>query len=63
MFLHFKGMKSVMFPSEGVLKQSLPKVFRSFKNVRCSVHCPEFFCQAAKAILTLLTNITAHLKH
>lgn len=48
MFLHFKGMKNVMFPSKSVLKQSLPKVFRSFKNIRCSVDCTEFFCQTPR---------------
>ena len=48
MFLHFKGMKSVMIPSKSVLKQSLPKGFRSFKNIRCSVDYTEFFCQTPR---------------
>ena len=48
MFLHFKGMKNAMFPSKDVLKSSLPKVFRGYKNVRCSVDCTEFFCQTTR---------------
>ena len=48
MFLHFKSMKFPMFPSKDVLKSSLPKVFKGFKNVRCSVDCTEFFCETPR---------------
>ena len=48
MFLHFKCMKNAMFPTRDLLQSSLPKVFKSFKNVRCSVDCTEFFCQTPR---------------
>lgn len=48
MFLHFKSMNVAMFPTKAVVRTSLPKVFRRFKNVRCSVDCTEFFCQTPR---------------
>ena len=47
-FLQFKAMQVPMFPSKDILKASLPKVFRNFRNVRCSVDCTEFFCQVPR---------------
>ena len=45
MYHHFKDHKYFMFPERQVFGEHLPKVFRRFKNVRCSVDCTEFFCQ------------------
>lgn len=45
MYHHFKDHKYFMFPERQVFWKHLPKVFRRFKNVRCSVDCTEFFCQ------------------
>ena len=41
-------MQVPMFPLKDILKASLPKVFRNFRNVRCSVDCTEFFCQVPR---------------
>ena len=38
MFLHFKSMKFPMFPSKDVVK-----MFKGFKNVRCSINYTDFF--------------------
>lgn len=48
MFLQFKEMKYMMFPSRKILKPVLPKVFRSFRNIRCSIDCTEFFVQTPR---------------
>lgn len=48
MFLQFKEMKYLMFPSRKILKPVLPKVFKSFKNIRCSIDCTEFFVQTPR---------------
>lgn len=48
MYLHFKSMSAQMFPSRDITKEDLPKVFKNFKNVRCSVDCTEFFCQTPR---------------
>ena len=37
-----------MFPARGILKESLPPVFKGFKNIRCSIDCTEFFCQTPR---------------
>ena len=34
-----------MFPDRQHLKKSAPRSFKSFRNVRCSVDCTEFFVQ------------------
>ena len=45
MFQEFKDHKYVMFPPRQALKKNLPKVFKRFKNIRCSIDCTEFFCE------------------
>ena len=47
MFLyhHFKDLKEVMFPDRDAFQHLKPKVFKYFKNIRCSVDCTEFFCE------------------
>ena len=47
MFLyhHFKDLKEVMFPGRDAFKHLKPKVFKYFKNIRCSVDCTKFFCE------------------
>ena len=47
-YLHFRELKSLMFPSREILNESLPPVFKSFKNVRCLVDCTEFYCQTPR---------------
>ena len=47
-YLHFKEIKYPMFPSKEDLKPFLPKVFKPFRNVRCSIDCTEFFCQTPR---------------
>ena len=47
-YLHFKELSypgGPMFPNKEHIHESLPKVFRPFKNVRCSIDCTEFFCE------------------
>ena len=48
MFLQFKEMKCLMFPSRKTLKPVLPKVFKRFKNIRCSIDCTEFFVETPR---------------
>jgi hypothetical protein len=45
LYCHFKDYKHLMFPSRENLRQSIPKVFRKFKNIRASIDCTEFFCE------------------
>ena len=47
-YLHLKEIKFLMFPSRDILSESLPPVFKSFKNVRCLIDCTEFFCQTPR---------------
>ena len=47
-YLHFKELNYLMFPARDILKESLPAAFKSFKNVRCSIDCTEFFCQTPR---------------
>ena len=50
MFLyhHFKDLKEVMFPDRDAFQHLKPKVFKYFKNIRCSVDCTEFFCEVPR---------------
>ena len=45
MFLyhHFKDLREVIFPDRDAFQHLKPKVFKYFKNIRCSVDCTEFF--------------------
>ena len=46
LFCHFKQYKYQMFPCRQISRPLLPKIFKKFKNVRCSVNCTEFFCES-----------------
>ena len=46
LFCHFKQYKYQMFPCRQISRPLLPKIFKKFKNVRCSVDCTEFFCES-----------------
>lgn len=60
MYHHFKDHKYFMFPERQVFWKHLPKVFRRFKNVRCSVDCTEFFCQMPRDYAQHHTSIIHH---
>lgn len=67
MFLHFKGMKSVVF-SKSVLKQALLENLGVSKTLDVLLIAQNSFARlqetmTSNAILTLLTNITPHLRH
>ena len=46
LFLHFKD--NMKFPTKEEVKPYLPKVFKSFKNIRCVIDCTEFFCESPR---------------
>ena len=50
MFLyhHFKDLDEVMFPNRDAFQHLKPRVFKCFKNIRCSVDCTEFFCEVTR---------------
>ena len=48
MYKVFRDMETVMFPTKGHLRKFLPKVFKTSKNVRCSVDCTEFRIEASR---------------
>ena len=48
MYKVFRQMEDVMFPSKEHLHRFRPKVFKTIKNVRCSVDCTEFRVQTAR---------------
>ena len=48
LFHHFKDHQDMFFPDRQTMKPLLPKVFKYFKNVRCSVDCTEFFCETPR---------------
>ena len=47
MFLshHNKDHKNLMFPARQGFRKHLPKIFKRFKNIKCSVDCTEFVCE------------------
>ena len=47
MFLshHFKDHRYIMFPERQEFKDTLPNLFRTFKNIRASVDCTKFKCE------------------
>ena len=45
LFHHFKDHRYIMFPEPQEFKDTLPKLFRTFKNIRPSVDCTEFKCE------------------
>ena len=42
LFHHFKDYRYIMFPERQELKDTLPKLFRTFKNIRASGDRTEF---------------------
>ena len=45
LFCHFNDLRSEMFQERQHFKEFLPKVFSTFKNIRCTIDCTEFFVQ------------------
>ena len=45
LFCHFKDHKNFMFPARQDFRKFVPKIFKRFRNIRCSVDCTEFFCE------------------
>ena len=48
MYIHFQQLRFKMFPSKEDIMPNLPRVFRHFKNIRCSVDCTEFYVQSPR---------------
>ena len=50
MFLshHFKDHRYIMFPERQEFKDTLPNLFRTFRNIRASVDCTEFKYEMAR---------------
>lgn len=45
LYCHFNDLREDMFPERQHLKHNLPRIFRTFKNIRCTIDCTEFFVQ------------------
>ena len=45
MYCHFNDLRDEMFPERQHFKDGLPRVFKTFKNIRCTIDCTEFFVQ------------------
>ena len=45
LFCHFQDFKKEMFPERHHFRDNLPSVFNTFKNIRCTIDCTEFFVQ------------------
>ncbi|XP_063406670.1 uncharacterized protein LOC143049696 [Mytilus galloprovincialis] len=45
LYCHFNELRHDMFPERQHFKVGLPKVFKTFKNIRCTIDCTEFFVQ------------------
>ena len=45
LFHHFKDHRYIKFPERQEFKHALPKLFRTFKNIRASVDCTGFKCE------------------
>lgn len=48
MYKIFRDMETIMFPTKEQLRRYLPKVFKTMKNVRCSVDCTEFRIETSR---------------
>ena len=48
MYKIFRQMEMVMFPSRQLLSRFLPRVFKTLKNVRCSIDCTEFRVETSR---------------
>lgn len=62
LYCHFNSQTQKMFPDRSVLKKIMPKSFKGFENVRCSVDCTEFFVQMPKD-LSQQGNLHSHHKN
>ena len=62
LYHHFNDVRHLMFPDRAHLKRFLPRSFKSFRNVRCSVDCTEFFVQMPRN-LTHQSNLYSSYKH
>lgn len=45
LYCHFNDYRNIMFPERQHFKEYMPRVFRCFKNIRCTIDCTEFFVQ------------------
>ena len=45
LYCHFNDYRQHMFPERQHFKGNLPRVFKTFKNIRCTIDCTEFFVQ------------------
>ena len=45
LYCHFNDLRDDMFPERQHFAHDLPRVFRTFKNIRCTIDCTEFFVQ------------------
>ena len=45
LYCHFSDYRTDMFPKRQHFKEHLPQVFKTFKNIRCTFDCTEFFVQ------------------
>ncbi|CAC5380074.1 unnamed protein product [Mytilus coruscus] len=50
LYCHFNSYRSIMFPEKQHFRNNLPRVFKTFKNIRCTIDCPEYFCADAKRV-------------
>ena len=62
LYHHFNDIRHLMFPDRAHLKRFLPRSFKAFRNVRCSVDCTEFFVQMPRN-LTHQSNLYSSYKH
>lgn len=42
LYCHFNDYRNIMFPERQHFKEYMPRVFRCFKNIRCTIDCTEF---------------------
>ena len=45
LYCHLNNLRGDMFPQRQHYAHDLPRVFRTFKNIRCTIDCTEFFVQ------------------
>ena len=50
LYCHFNDLRQDMFPNRQHLKHDLPRVFKTFKNIRCTIDCTEFFVQMPRDV-------------
>ena len=62
LYCHFDSLRELMFPDRSVLRKHMPKSFKGFKNIRCSIDCTEFFVQMPRN-LARQSNLYSNYKH